>query len=31
MGCEHTIIPDQIEAGTYAILATATKSDIIKT
>ncbi|HPO11000.1 MAG TPA: UDP-N-acetylglucosamine 1-carboxyvinyltransferase [bacterium] len=29
MGCEHTIIPDQIEAGTYAILATATKSDII--
>lgn len=28
-GCEHTIIPDQIEAGTYAILAAATKSDII--
>ena len=28
-GAEHTIIPDQIEAGTYAILAAATRSDII--
>lgn len=28
-GGEHTIIPDQIEAGTYAILAAATRSDII--
>lgn len=27
-GATHTVIPDPIEAGTFAILATATKSDI---
>ena len=28
-GCEHTIIPDQMEAGTYMIAAAASKGDII--
>lgn len=27
-GCEHSVIPDQIEAGTYMILAAATKGDV---
>ncbi|MFZ5354458.1 MAG: UDP-N-acetylglucosamine 1-carboxyvinyltransferase [Bacillota bacterium] len=28
-GCEHAIIPDQMEAGTYMIAAAATKGDVI--
>lgn len=28
-GCEHTIIPDQMEAGTYMIAAAASKGDVI--
>ena len=28
-GCEHTIIPDQMEAGTYMIAAAATKGDVL--
>src|SRR5699024_6935972 len=28
-GCKHTIIPDRIEAGTYAILATAIGKDVL--
>ncbi|KAB3530211.1 UDP-N-acetylglucosamine 1-carboxyvinyltransferase [Alkaliphilus pronyensis] len=28
-GCNHTVIPDQIEAGTYMIAAAATKGDVI--
>ncbi|MBN4069560.1 MAG: UDP-N-acetylglucosamine 1-carboxyvinyltransferase [Alkaliphilus sp.] len=27
-GCEHSVIPDQIEAGTYMIAAAATKGDV---
>ncbi len=28
-GCEHSIIPDQMEAGTYMVAAAATKGDIL--
>ena len=28
-GCNHTVIPDQIEAGTYMIMAAATKGDVL--
>ncbi len=28
-GCEHTIIPDQMEAGTYMIAAAATKGNVL--
>jgi UDP-N-acetylglucosamine 1-carboxyvinyltransferase len=28
-GCEYTIIPDQIEAGTYMVAAAATKGDVL--
>lgn len=28
-GCEHSIIPDQIETGTYMILAAAAKGDVL--
>ncbi|NBG88102.1 UDP-N-acetylglucosamine 1-carboxyvinyltransferase [Isachenkonia alkalipeptolytica] len=28
-GCEHAIIPDQIEAGTYMIAAAATRGDVL--
>jgi len=28
-GCEHTVIPDQMEAGTYMIAAAATRGDIL--
>ncbi|HWR61139.1 MAG TPA: UDP-N-acetylglucosamine 1-carboxyvinyltransferase, partial [Clostridia bacterium] len=28
-GCEHSVIPDQMEAGTYMIAAAATRSDIL--
>ncbi len=28
-GCEYSIIPDQIEAGTYMVMAAATKGDVL--